>query len=65
MKIGMSVKDDGEILREIVDQRIVDHALQAVYKGISDVKWSFGKGQSWNEKEYQGVEGSKDAKQGG
>ena len=31
--IGMSAKDDGEHLREEGDNRIVDLALQAVYKG--------------------------------
>ena len=38
MEIGMSAKDDGENLREIGDQGIVDLALQAVYKGIGDAK---------------------------
>ena len=41
---------NGESLREEGDQRIVDLALQAVFKGTGKGKWSFGKGQSWNAK---------------
>ena len=37
----------------------IDLALQAVYKGAGKGKWSFGKGQHWNEK------GGKGAKDGG
>ena len=33
LETGMAVKDDGETLREEVDQRIVDLGLQAVHKG--------------------------------
>ena len=39
------------------NQRIVDLALQAVYKGTGKGECSFGKGQSWNEK---GGKGGKD-----
>ena len=49
MEIGTAAKDDGELLREEGDQRIVDLALRAVYKGTGKGKWSVGKGQSWNE----------------
>ena len=50
METGMATKEDGENARQEGDQRIVDFALQAVYKGIGKGKWGFGKGQSWNEK---------------
>ena len=56
MEIGMATKEDGENASQEGDQRIIDLALQAVYKGIGKGKWSFGKGQSWNEK---GSKGSK------
>ena len=46
MEIGMATKDDGDKLREKGGQRIVDLALQAVYKGTGKGKLSFGKGQS-------------------
>ena len=59
MEIGMAAKDDGESARE-GDQRIVDLALRAVYKGTGKGKWSFGKGQSWNGNEYHGGNGGKD-----
>ena len=36
------------------DQRIIDLALQAVYKGIGKGKWGFSKGQNWNEKSDKG-----------
>ena len=55
----MAAEDDGESLREEGDQRNVDLALQAVYKGTSRGKWSFGMGQSWNEKRYQSGKGGK------
>ena len=47
MEIGMASKDDGESVRE-EDQRIVDRALQAVYKRTGKGTWSFGKGQNWS-----------------
>ena len=50
MEIGRAAKDDGEKLREEEDQRIVDLALQAAYKGTGKGTMSFGKGQSRNEK---------------
>ena len=50
MKIGMAAQDDGDKLREEGGQRIVDLALQAVYKGTGKGTLSFGKGQNWNEK---------------
>ena len=37
-EIGVAAKDDGESVREKGDQRIVDLALQAVYKGTSKGK---------------------------
>ena len=57
MEFGMATKEDGENASQEGDQRIVDLALQAVYKGIGKGKWCFGKGQNWNEK---GGKGSKD-----
>ena len=48
MEIGMTAKEDGESMSQEGDQRIVDLALQAVYKGTGKVKWGFGKGHSWN-----------------
>ena len=57
---GMAAKDDCESAREVGDQRIVDLALRAVYKGTGKGKWSFGKGQSWNGKGYHGGKGGKD-----
>ena len=54
MHIGTAAKEDGECVREEGDQRIVELALQAVHKGTGKEKWSFGKGQCWNEKGYQG-----------
>ena len=44
MEIGMAAGDDGESAGEEEDQRIVDLALQAVYKGTGKGKWRFGKG---------------------
>ena len=43
MEIGMAAKDDGENASQEGDQRIIDLALQAVYKGTGKGKWSFGK----------------------
>ena len=57
MEIGMAAKEDGEHASQEGDRRIVDLALQAIYKGIGKGKWCFGKGQNWNEK---GGKGSKD-----
>ena len=57
MKIGMATKEDGENASQEGDQRIVDLALQAVYKGTGKGKWGFGKGQSWNEKGSKGSKG--------
>ena len=53
----MAAKEDGENASQEGDQRIVDFALQAVYKGTGKGKWSFGQAQSWNEK---GGKGGKD-----
>ena len=53
----MAAKEDGENASQEGDQRIVDLALQAVYKGTGKGKCGFGKGQNWNEK---GGKGSKD-----
>ena len=52
-------EDDGESLRGEGDQRIVDLALQSVCKRTDKDKWSFGKGQNWNEKGTQGGTGGK------
>ena len=46
----MAAKEDGESASQEGDQRIMDLALQAVCKGTSKGKWTFGKGQNWNEK---------------
>ena len=46
----MAAKEDSENASQEGDQRIIDLALQAVYKGAGKGKWSFGKGQNWNEK---------------
>ena len=53
MEIGVAAKDDGENLREEGDQRIVEFALEAD-NGTGKGKWSFRKGQNWDEKGYQG-----------
>ena len=53
----MAKKEDGENASQEGDQRIVDLALQAVYKGNGKGKWGFGKGQSWNEKGSKGSKG--------
>ena len=59
MEIGMATKEDSENASQEGDQRIIDLALQAVYKGAGKGKWSFGKDQHWNEK------GDKCGKDGG
>ena len=46
----MAENDDGESAREEGDQRIVDLALQAGYKGSGKGKWSLGKGLSFERK---------------
>ena len=53
----MATKEDGENASQEGDERIVDLALQAVYKGTGNGKWGFGKGQSWNEKGSKGSKG--------
>ena len=57
MEIGMAARDDGENTSQEGDQRIIDLALQAVYKGTGKGKWGFGKDQSWNEKGNKGGKG--------
>ena len=57
MEIVMATKKDSENASQEGDQRIIDLALEAVYKGAGKGKWSFGKGQHWNEK---GGKGGKD-----
>ena len=57
MEIGMATKEDGESASQEGDQRIVELALQAVYKGTGKSKRGFGKGQNWNGK---GGKGGKD-----
>ena len=59
MEIGMAAKEDGENASQEGNQRIIDLALQAVYKGTGKGKCGFGKGQNWNEK------GGKGGKNGG
>ena len=54
MEIGMAAKEDGEIVSQEGDQRIMDFALQAVYQGTCKGKWGSGKGQNWNEKGGKG-----------
>ena len=54
MEIGMATKEDGENTSQEGDQRIMDLALQAVYKGTGEGKCGFGKGQGWNEKVSKG-----------
>ena len=39
----MAAKDDDESAREEGNPRIVELALEAVFKGSSKGKWSFGK----------------------
>ena len=53
----MATKEDGENASQEGDQRIIDLALQAVFKGTGKGKWGFGKGQSWNEKGNKGGKG--------
>ena len=57
MEIGMAAKEDGESSSQEGDQRIIDLALQAVYKGSGKGKWGLGKGQSWSEKGNKGGKG--------
>ena len=57
MEIGMATKEDGESTSQDEDQRIIDLALQAVYKGFGKGKWGFGKGQSWSAKDSKGGKG--------
>ena len=57
MEIGMAATEDGENASQEGDQRIMYLALQAVYKGTGKGKWSFGKGQNWNEKGWQRRQG--------
>ena len=59
MEIRMTAKEDGKNVSQEGDQRIMDLALPAVYKGTGKGKWGFGKGQNWNEK------GGKSGKDGG
>ena len=46
MKIGVAAKENGENASQEGDQRVMDLALQAVYKGTGKGKWGFGKGQN-------------------
>ena len=59
METGMATEDNRETIRE-EDQRIVNLALRAVYKGTGEGKCEFGQGQSWNGKGYHGGKGGKD-----
>ena len=43
-----AAKEHGEGASQEGDQRIVELALQAVYKGTGKGKWGFGKGQNWS-----------------
>ena len=58
MEIGMTAKEDGESASQVGDRRIMDLALQAVYKGTGKGKWGFSKGANW--KDEKGGEGGKD-----
>ena len=49
MEIGMAAKEDGESGSQEGDERIMDFALQAFYKGTGK-----GKGLNWNEKGGKG-----------
>ena len=51
MEIGMAAKEDGEGASQEGNQRIVDLALQAVYRGTGKGKWGFSKGQNWSKLE--------------
>ena len=55
MKIGIAANDDSESLRE-EDQKTMDIALQAVYKGRSRGNFRSGKGPTWNTQRYAGGE---------
>ena len=55
----MAAKEDGENASQEGEQRIIDLALQAVYKGTGKGKWGFSKGQNWNER---GGKGGKDGR---
>ena len=57
MEIGMAAEGDGDSAREEGDQRFVDLALQ---QENQQRKMEFWKGQSWNEKGYQGGKSGKD-----
>ena len=61
MEIGMASKEVGETTSQEGHQRIIDLALQAVYKGSGKGKWGLGKGQSWNEKGNKGGKGGESA----
>ena len=56
-RLGMAAKEDGENVSQEGDQRIMDLALQAVYKGTGKGKWGSGNGQKWNEKGGQRWQG--------
>ena len=56
----MAAKDDDESAREEGNQRIVELALEAAYKGCGKGEWSFGKGQSWDGNGHNGGKGGKD-----
>ena len=49
----MAAKEDGESVSQEGDQRIMDLALHAVYKGTGKGKWGFGKGQTGSEKRME------------
>ena len=54
MEIGLKAKENGEKASQEGDQRIVQIALPAVYRGVGKGKWGLGKGQNWNEKGGKG-----------
>ena len=52
MEIGMATKEDGENASQEGNQRIVDLALQAVYKGTGKEKWE----RQWQERRQRAGE---------
>ena len=57
MEVGMAAKEEGESASQEGDERIVDLALQAVYKGTGKGTWDSAEVKIWNE---TGDKGGKD-----
>ena len=64
MEIGMATKKDSDCSREEGDQRIVDSALQAVYKETGKGSCGVREGPSWNTQQYPGGKGGKSRRKG-